>query len=196
MSRGGVAGSLVTQGDLVRLGDGASLDGSQSLAETLASLPQELERIGEVALRSGAFWISLVLFDEVCLQGRSDLVGRLERLIDGPFPRDVVHHVASIPHGRLRLIASPGTRAGGHRAAPGPPQPGVLNSKVGRRVAALTMIPQSRSPGRDAPPARRPRRRGAEPPVGQRFKLEERGPGCRVVAAWPASRKGGGLSWR
>jgi hypothetical protein len=40
----------------------------------------------------------------VCLQGRSDLVGRLERLIDGPFPRDVVHHGASIPHSRLRLL--------------------------------------------------------------------------------------------
>src|SRR5690348_13766462 len=111
MSRGGVAWPLVTQGDLVRLGDGVSLDGSQSVAETLASLPQELERVGEGARRSGALRISLVLFDEVCLQGRSDLVGRLERLIDGPFPRDVVHHVASIPHGRLRLLASPGTRA-------------------------------------------------------------------------------------
>jgi len=33
-------------------------------------------------------------------------------------------------------------------------------------------------------------------PVGQRFKLEERCPGYRVVAAWPASWKGGGLSWR
>ena len=74
---------MVAQGDLVRLGDGASLDGSQPLAETLASLPQELERVGEGALRSGALRISLVLFDEVCLQGRSDLVGRLERLIGG-----------------------------------------------------------------------------------------------------------------
>jgi hypothetical protein len=49
----------------------------------------------------------------VCLQGRSDFVGRLERLIDDPFPRDVVHHVASIPHGRPRLLASPGTALAG-----------------------------------------------------------------------------------
>jgi DNA-directed RNA polymerase subunit RPC12/RpoP len=41
------------QRDLVRLGDGAGLDGSQSLADTPASLPQELERVGEGALRRG-----------------------------------------------------------------------------------------------------------------------------------------------
>jgi hypothetical protein len=52
MSRGGLLGSLVAQRDLVRPGDGASLDGSQSLAETLASLPQELERVGQGTLRS------------------------------------------------------------------------------------------------------------------------------------------------
>jgi hypothetical protein len=59
--------------------------------------------------------------------------------------------------------------------APGLPQPGILNPKVERPVSAVTMIPQSRSCGRDAPPARRPRRWGVEPPVGQRFKLEELG---------------------
>ncbi len=68
---------IVAQGDLVRLGDGASLDGSQSLAETLASLPQELERVGEGALRSGTLRISLVLFDAVYLQGRSGLSAAL-----------------------------------------------------------------------------------------------------------------------
>ncbi len=71
--------------------------GSQSLAETLASLPQKLERLGEGALRSGALRISLVLFGQVCLNSRSDFAGRLERLIDGLFPRDVVHHVAGSP---------------------------------------------------------------------------------------------------
>ena len=47
MSPGAVAGSWVAQRDLVRLGDAAGLDGFQSLAETLASVPQELERVGE-----------------------------------------------------------------------------------------------------------------------------------------------------
>jgi hypothetical protein len=36
----------------------------------------------------------------VCLKGRRDLVGRLERLIDGPFSRAVVHHAAIIPPAR------------------------------------------------------------------------------------------------
>ena len=40
---GALAGSWVAQGDLVRLGDAVGLDGSQSLAQTLASLPQELK---------------------------------------------------------------------------------------------------------------------------------------------------------
>jgi hypothetical protein len=95
-----LAGSWVAQRDLVRFGHVARLDGSQSLAETLAGLPQELQRVGEGALRGGALRISLVLFDQVCLKGRSDFIGRHERLIDGPFPRDVVHHAAIIPRGR------------------------------------------------------------------------------------------------
>src|SRR5207253_2840124 len=55
-----LAGSWVPQRDPVRPGDAAGLDGSQSLAQTLASLPQELERVGEGALRGGALRISLV----------------------------------------------------------------------------------------------------------------------------------------
>ena len=47
MSPGAVAGSWVAQRDPVRLGDATGLDGFQSLTETLASLPQELERVGE-----------------------------------------------------------------------------------------------------------------------------------------------------
>jgi hypothetical protein len=65
--------------------------GSPSLAETLASLP-ELERGGEGAQRSGALRIGVVLFDEACLKSRSDFAGRLERLMDGLFPRDAVHY--------------------------------------------------------------------------------------------------------
>jgi hypothetical protein len=60
-----LAGSWVAQRDPVRFGHVARLDGSQSLAETLASLPQELKRVGKGALRSGALRISLVLFDQV-----------------------------------------------------------------------------------------------------------------------------------
>ena len=82
--------SLVAQRDLVRLGDVAGLDGSQTLAETLASLSMALKRAGEGALRSGALRISVVLFEQACLKSRSDFTGRLERLIDGLFPRDVV----------------------------------------------------------------------------------------------------------
>jgi hypothetical protein len=106
-----LAGSWVAQRDLTGLADAARLDGSQPLAETLAGLPQELHRVGEGALRSGALRISLVLFDQVCLKSRSDFIGRHERLINGPFPRDVVHHAAIIPRGRPR-------NESGHRAIP------------------------------------------------------------------------------
>ena len=58
---------------------------------------RELKRAGEGTRRSGALQISPVFLDQVCLKSRSDFVGRLERLIDGPFPRDVVHHAAIIP---------------------------------------------------------------------------------------------------
>jgi len=119
-----LAGSWVAQRDLVRFGHVARLDGSQSLAETLASLPQELQRVGEGALRSGALRISLVLFDQVRLKGRSDLVGCLERLIDGPFPRDVVHHAAIIPRGRppqrVRAPSDPSSEVRTCRPSDGP----------------------------------------------------------------------------
>jgi hypothetical protein len=59
---------LVTQGDLVRLGDVFGLDGSQSLAEALAGLPQELERVGGAILGRGAIWISPMFLDEVSLE--------------------------------------------------------------------------------------------------------------------------------
>jgi hypothetical protein len=38
-----------------------------------------------------------MLLDEVSLQGRSDFVGCLQRVVDSPVPRGVVNHAASIP---------------------------------------------------------------------------------------------------
>src|SRR5690242_16623298 len=134
MSPGALAGSWVAQRAPVRPGDAAGLDGSQSLAQTLASLPQELERVGGGALRGGALRISLVLFDQVCLKGRRDFVGCLERLIDGPFPRDVLHHVAIIPRGRLPSY--------GHRAIPAAPG-GMHSSAICQcRMASWPLSPK------------------------------------------------------
>jgi hypothetical protein len=87
---------VVAQGDFVGLGDVVSLDGSQSVAEALASLPQELEGVGGGAVRGRALGIGSVFFDEVCLQGRRNFVGRLQCVIDGPVPCGVVNHVDSI----------------------------------------------------------------------------------------------------
>ena len=87
---------LVAQGDLVGLGDVVGLDGSQSLAQAFASLPQQLEGVGGGALWGGALRISPVFLDEVGLQGCGDFVGRLQRVVDGPVPCCVVNHVASI----------------------------------------------------------------------------------------------------
>jgi hypothetical protein len=87
---------LIAQGDLVGLGDVVGLDGSQPLAQALASLPQQLKGVGGGALRGGAFWISPVFFDEVGLQGCGDFVGRLQRVVDGPVPCGVVNHAASM----------------------------------------------------------------------------------------------------
>ncbi len=96
-------GLSVAQGDLVGLGDMAGLDGPQSLAQALASLPQQLKGVGGGALRGGALRISPVFLDEVGLQGRGDFVGRLQRVVDGPVPCGVVNHAASI----ARLRAAP-----------------------------------------------------------------------------------------
>src|SRR5262249_32114457 len=43
--------------------------------------------------------ISPVLLDEVRLEGRSDFVGRLQRVVDGPVSCGVVNHAASIAYG-------------------------------------------------------------------------------------------------
>jgi hypothetical protein len=92
---------LVAQGDRVRLGDGAGLDRSESFAEALASLPQELERVGGGIAGNCAIRVSPMLLDEVSLEGCGDFVGRLQRVVDGSVPCSVVNHVASIPRRSL-----------------------------------------------------------------------------------------------
>src|SRR6185437_558565 len=100
-------GSAVAQGDPVGPGDAASLDGSQSFTQAFAGLPQKLQRVGGRVLRSGPIRISRMLFDEVCLKCRSDLIGRLQRVIDGPVPCGVVNHAASISRTLRRLHYGP-----------------------------------------------------------------------------------------
>jgi hypothetical protein len=86
----------VAQGDLVGLGYVVGLDRSQSLAQALASLPQQLKGIGGGTLRGAALRVSSVFLDEVGLQGCGDFVGRLQRVVDGPVSCCVVNHAASI----------------------------------------------------------------------------------------------------
>ena len=74
-----LSGLSLAQGNLVGLGDVVGLDGAESHAQALASLPQQLERVGGGALRGGALRISPVFLYEVGLQGCSDFVGRLQR---------------------------------------------------------------------------------------------------------------------
>ena len=93
---------LVAQGDLVGLGDVVGLDGSQSLTQAFASLPQQLEGVGRGAPRGGAVRISPVFLDEVGLQSCGDFVSRLQRVVDGPIPCCVVNHMASIALHRSR----------------------------------------------------------------------------------------------
>ena len=104
---------LVAQGDLVGLGDVVGLDGSESHAQALASLPQQLEGVGGGALRGGALRISPVFLDEVGLQGCGDFVGRLQRVVDGPVPCSVVNHGASIAP--LRAFRTPGISSASSR---------------------------------------------------------------------------------
>ena len=95
-------GLSVAQGDLVGLGDVVGLDGSESHAQALASLSQQLEGVGGGALRGGALRISPVFLDQMGLQRCSDFVGRLQRVVDGPVPCSVVNHGASIVPLQLR----------------------------------------------------------------------------------------------
>ena len=77
-------------------------DGSQPLAQVLASLPQQLEGVGGGTLWGGALRISPVFLDEVGLQGCGNFVGRLQGVVDGPVPCSVVNHGASIARVCLR----------------------------------------------------------------------------------------------
>src|ERR1700730_2378879 len=100
---------LVAQGDLVGLGDVVGLDGPESCAEALASLPQQLEGVGGGALRGGTLRTSPVFLDEVGMQGCGDFYDRLQRVLDGPIPPSVVNHRVSIAPPR---VSGPrGTRA-------------------------------------------------------------------------------------
>jgi len=92
-----VVGSMVAQRDRVRPGDAVSLDSSQSFAKALASLPQQLERVGKGALGSSALRISAVLLNEVRLKGSGDLVDSLQRMVDSPVLCGVVNHALQYP---------------------------------------------------------------------------------------------------
>src|SRR6185437_7267034 len=85
-------GLRIAQGDLVGLGDAVCLDRSQSLSQTLPSLPQQLEGVAGRALRGGALRIGAVFLDEVSLECCRDFVGRLQCLVDGSVPCSVVNH--------------------------------------------------------------------------------------------------------
>ena len=87
---------LVSQRDLVRWGDGVGLNGSESLAKALASLAQELERVGGRTPRGSALRVGPVLLDKMRLKGRSDFIGRLKRMVDGLVPGSVVNHAANV----------------------------------------------------------------------------------------------------
>jgi hypothetical protein len=91
-----LAGPLVAQRDPVGLGDGVGLDGSEPLAQAVAGLAQELERVARGTPRGGALWAGPVLLDEMRLQCRSDFIGRLKRMVDGLVPGSVVNHAANV----------------------------------------------------------------------------------------------------
>ncbi len=123
---------LVALGDLVGLGDVVGLDGSESHAQALASLPQQLEGVGGGALRGGALRISPVFLDEMNLQGCGDFVGRLQRVVDGPVPCSVVNHGASIAPLRASVVLGthlPGVHAL-HAAGAEVLEPGYLGVQV------------------------------------------------------------------
>jgi hypothetical protein len=88
--------SRITQGDLVGLRDAVGLHSPKAFAQTLAGLPQELERVSGAALDSVTLQISPMLLDQVRLKSRSDFVGCLQGVIDSPVPRSVVNHAVSI----------------------------------------------------------------------------------------------------
>jgi len=101
---------LAGPGDPVGLGDAIGLDGPESLAHVLASLPQQLESVAGSARRSGALRISSMFLNEVSLERGRDFVRRLQRVVDGPVPCIVVNHAASIAQWVLRPHDRPESR--------------------------------------------------------------------------------------
>ena len=83
-------GLPVAQGDLVGLGDVVGLDGPQSHAQVLTSLPQQLEGVGGGALRGGAIRISPVSLDGGGLRGCATSVAPFHPLLIGPSPSGAV----------------------------------------------------------------------------------------------------------
>ena len=83
-----------------------AFDGRQPLGEPLAGLPQQLERVGRVAVPVRVLQIGPVLLYEMGLQGRADLVGRFQRLVNGLRLSGVVNHRSSIPRGQPRRRAN------------------------------------------------------------------------------------------
>lgn len=91
-----ISGPLAAQRDLVGFGDGVGPDSSEPVTEALASLPEQIERVGGRAPRRSALWVGPVLLDEMRLKGRGDFIGCLERLVDGLVPSCVVNHAANV----------------------------------------------------------------------------------------------------
>lgn len=89
------ARASAAQGDLAGFGAGVGLDGSEPVAEALASLPEQIERVCRGTPRSRAVWVGSVLLDEVRLKGRGDFIGCLERLVDCLVLSGVVGHAAN-----------------------------------------------------------------------------------------------------
>jgi hypothetical protein len=103
-----LSGPLAAQRDLVGFGDGLGVDSSEPAAKALASLPQQIERVGGRTPRSSALRVGPMLLDEVRLKGRGDFIGCLERLVDGLVPRSVVNHAANANTRRGARFTGPG----------------------------------------------------------------------------------------
>jgi len=97
-----VAGAAA-EGDVVRQGDVVGFDGPESFTESLAGLPEQVQRVGGGAPRSGTFGRSPVLSNEVGLQGGCNFIGRLESLVNGPFPSGIVNHAGEYPQDGLTV---------------------------------------------------------------------------------------------
>ena len=81
---------------MVGFGDDVRLDGSESMAKALASLPQEIERVGGGTPRSSALWIGPMLFDEMRLKSSSDFIGSLKGMVDSLVAGSVVNHAGNV----------------------------------------------------------------------------------------------------